>query len=142
MQWLTERPLQPRDFERLEAEIPRKATKKLPAAPKPRPGHAKQGARQGGTEPGTTRFRDGRKTTRPPAPRRGPGAPAAQLRPQGPSRKSAQILRVANFAILAPILDLSGQADLAACGKRAEPKTKPQEEHTHYGPTLKYILRS
>ena len=48
-------------------------------------------ARQGGTEPGTTRFRDGRATTRPPAPRRGPGAPAAQPRPRGPDLESAQI---------------------------------------------------
>ena len=50
-----------------------------------------QSARQGGTEPGTTRFRDGRATTRPPAPRRGPGAPAAQPRPRGPDLESAQI---------------------------------------------------
>ena len=50
-----------------------------------------QSARQGGTEPGTTRFRDGRTTTRPPAPRRGPGAPAAQPRPTGPDLESAQI---------------------------------------------------
>ena len=35
-----------------------------------------QSARQGGTEPGTTRFKDGRATAGPPAPRRGPGAPA------------------------------------------------------------------
>ena len=45
---------------------------------------AAQSARQGGTEPGTTRFRDGRRTTGPPAPRRGPGAPTAQPRPRGP----------------------------------------------------------
>ena len=50
-----------------------------------------QSARQGGTEPGTTRFRDGRATTRPPAPRRGLGAPAAQPRPRGPDLESAQI---------------------------------------------------
>ena len=42
-----------------------------------------QSARQGGTEPGTTRFKDGRATTGPPAPRRGPGAPAVQPRPRG-----------------------------------------------------------
>ena len=35
-----------------------------------------QSARQGGTEPGTTRFKDGRATAGPPAPRPGPGAPA------------------------------------------------------------------
>ena len=52
---------------------------------------AAQSARQGGTEPGTTRFRDGRATTGPPAPRRGPGAPAAQPRPRGPDLESAQI---------------------------------------------------
>ena len=52
---------------------------------------AAQSARQGGTEPGTTRFRDGRRTTGPPAPRRGPGAPAAQPRPRGPDLESAQI---------------------------------------------------
>ena len=52
---------------------------------------AAQGARQGGTEPGTTRFRDGRRTTGPPAPRRGPGAPTAQPRPRGPDLESAQI---------------------------------------------------
>ena len=50
-----------------------------------------QSARQGGTEPGTTRFRDGRTTTGPPAPRRGPGAPTAQPRPRGPDLESAQI---------------------------------------------------
>ena len=70
---------------------PRRSHEKTPGSQKPRHGHAKQGARQGGTEPGTTRFRDGRKTTRPPAPRWGPGAPTAELRPQGLSRKSAQI---------------------------------------------------
>ena len=44
-----------------------------------------QSARQGGTEPATTRFRDGRRTTRPPAPR-GPAAPALQPRPRGRAR--------------------------------------------------------
>ena len=52
---------------------------------------AAQSARQGGTEPGATRFRDGRRATGPPAPRRGPGAPAAQPRPRGPDLESAQI---------------------------------------------------
>ena len=52
---------------------------------------AAQSARQGGTEPGTTRFRDGRRTTGPPAPRRGPSAPTAQPRPRGPDLESAQI---------------------------------------------------
>ena len=52
---------------------------------------AAQSTRQGGTEPGTTRFRDGRRTTGPPAPRRGPGAPTAQPRPRGPNLESAQI---------------------------------------------------
>ena len=52
---------------------------------------AAQSARQGGTEPGTTRFRDGRATTGPPAPRRGPGAPTPQPRPRGPDLESAQI---------------------------------------------------
>ena len=52
---------------------------------------AAQSARQGGTEPGTTRFRDGRATTGPPAPRRGPGAPTAQPRPRKPDLESAQI---------------------------------------------------
>ena len=50
-----------------------------------------QSARQGGIEPGTTRFRDGRTTTRPPAPRRGHGAPTVQPRPRGPDLESAQI---------------------------------------------------
>ena len=50
-----------------------------------------QSARQGGTEPGTTRFRDGRATTGPPAPRRGHGAPTAQPRPRGPDLESAQM---------------------------------------------------
>ena len=50
-----------------------------------------QSARQGGTEPGTARFRDGRATTGPPAPRRGPGAPTAQPRPRGPDLESAHI---------------------------------------------------
>ena len=50
-----------------------------------------QSARQGGIEPGTTRFRDGRTTTRPPAPRRDHGAPTAQPRPRGPDLESAQI---------------------------------------------------
>ena len=52
---------------------------------------AAQSARQGGTEPGTTRFRDGRRTTGPPAPRRGHGAPAAQPRSRGPDLESAQM---------------------------------------------------
>ena len=52
---------------------------------------ATQSARQGGTEPGTTRFRDGRATTGPPAARRGPGAPTLQPRPRGPDLESAQI---------------------------------------------------
>ena len=52
---------------------------------------AAQSARQGGTEPGATRFRDGRRTTGPPAPRRGRGAPTAQPRPRGPDLESAQI---------------------------------------------------
>ena len=52
---------------------------------------AAQSARQGGTEPGTTRFRDGRATTGPPAPRRGPGAPTAEARPRGPDLEKAQI---------------------------------------------------
>ena len=34
------------------------ARKSTPGSPKPQRGHAKQGARQGGTEPGTTRFRE------------------------------------------------------------------------------------
>ena len=50
-----------------------------------------QSARQGGTEPGTTRFKDGRATTGPPAPRRGPGAPTVQPRPRGPDLESAQV---------------------------------------------------
>ena len=81
---------------------------------------AAQRARQGGTEPGTTRFRDGRRTTGPPAPRRGPGAPTAQPRPRGPDLESAQIWRVAKFAILAPNFDLNNETDLEACGTRAE----------------------
>ena len=50
-----------------------------------------QSARQGGTEPGTTRFKDGRATTGPPAPRRGPGTPAVQPRPRGLDVESAQV---------------------------------------------------
>ena len=50
-----------------------------------------QSARQGGTEPGTTRFKDGRATTGPPAPRRGLGAPTVQPRPRGPDLESAQV---------------------------------------------------
>ena len=50
-----------------------------------------QSARQGGTEPETTRFKDGRATTGPPAPRRGPGAPAVQPRPRGLDLESAQV---------------------------------------------------
>ena len=50
-----------------------------------------QSARQGGTEPGTTRFKDGRATTGPPAPRRGPGALAVQPRPRRLDLESAQI---------------------------------------------------
>ena len=92
---------------------PWQSHEKTPGSPKPRHSHAKQGARQGGTEPGATRFRDGRKTTRP----RG-GAPARPRLNCG--RKAvagkAQIWRVANSAILAPNLDLSGEADSAACG--------------------------
>ena len=73
-----------------------------------------QSARQGGTEPGTTRFKDGRATTGPPAPRRGPGAPAVQPRPRGLALESAQVLRGAKFAILAPNLDLNNETDLEA----------------------------
>ena len=53
-----------------------------------------QSARQGGTEPGATRFRDGRRTTGPPAPR-GPAAPALQPRPRGRARprKRASLAR-------------------------------------------------
>ena len=86
-----------------------------------------QSARQGGTEPGTTRFKDGRATTGPPAPRRGPGAPTAQPRPRGPDLESAQISRGAKFAILAPNLDVNNETDLEACGTRAELKRKSQE---------------
>ena len=50
-----------------------------------------QSARQGGTEPGTTRFKDGRATTGPPAPRWGPGAPMVQPRPRGPDLESAHV---------------------------------------------------
>ena len=85
---------------------------------------AAQSARQGGTEPGTTRFRDGRRTTGPPAPRRGSGAPAAQLRPRGPDLEIALNLCVAKFAILAPNLDLNNEANLEACGTRAELKRR------------------
>ena len=92
-QWLSEKRLQThaQRFRAAGSRNPRRSHEKTPGSQKPRHGHAKQGARQGGTEPGTTRCRDGRKTTRPPAPRWGPGAPTAELRPQGPSRKSAQI---------------------------------------------------
>ena len=86
-----------------------------------------QSARQGGTEPGTTRFRDARRTTGPPAPRQGPAAPAAQPRPRGPDPESAQVERVAKFALLAPNLDLNNETDLEACGTRAELKRKSQE---------------
>ena len=56
---------------------------------------AAQSARQAGTEPGTTRFRDGRATAGPPAPRRGPGAPTAEPRPRprGPDLESANSAR-------------------------------------------------
>ena len=56
-----------------------------------------QSARQGGTEPGTARFKDGRATAGPPGPRRGPGAPAVQPRPRGLDLESAQVQRVAKF---------------------------------------------
>ena len=58
------------------------------ALPRPR---LSRGPRQGGTEPGTARFKDGRATTGPPAPRRGPGAPAVQPRPRGLDLESAQV---------------------------------------------------
>ena len=74
---------------RPEVETTAGARKSTPGSPKPQRGHAQQGARQGGTEPGTTRFRDGRKTTRPPAPRRGPAAPAPHARARGPDLESA-----------------------------------------------------
>ena len=67
------------------------ARKSTPGSPKPQRGHATQGARQGGTEPGTTRFRDGRTTTRPPAPRRGPAAPRGPHAGRGPDLESAQV---------------------------------------------------
>ena len=43
---------------RPEVETTAGARKSTPGSPKPQRGHAKQGARQGGTEPGTTRFRE------------------------------------------------------------------------------------
>ena len=109
---------------RPEAANHGRGAKTTPGSPKPQRGHAKQGARQGGTEPGTTRFRDGRTTTRPPAPRRGPAAPAAQARASGADRESAQVLRV---QILAPNLDLSSEADSEARKTHAELKNKLQE---------------
>ena len=120
---------------------PRRSHEKTPGSQKPQHGHAKQGARQGGTEPGTTRFRDGRKTTRPPAPRWAPERPRLNCGRKAPAGKARKFSAWQILQILA-ILDLSGEADLAACGKRAEPKTKPREDPTHYRPTLKYILRS
>ena len=50
-----------------------------------------QSARQGGTEPGATCFKDGRATAGPPAPRPGPGAPAVHPRPRGLDLESAQV---------------------------------------------------
>ena len=54
---------------------------------------AAQSARQGGTEPGTTRFRDGRATTGPPAPRRGPGAHGSAAAKRARPRKCANLAR-------------------------------------------------
>ena len=55
------------------------------------------GPRETRRAPGRNRARDhplqrgGRKTTRPPAPRRGPAAPAAHARARGPDLESAQV---------------------------------------------------
>ena len=83
--WVFERPRRSNRFRNLQ-EVQRIEKKAFRAR-----AEAAQSARQGGTEPGTTRFRDGRATTGPPAPRRGPGAPTAQPRPRGPDLESAQI---------------------------------------------------
>ena len=83
--WVFERPRRSNRFRNLQ-EVQRIEKKAFRAR-----ADAAQSARQGGTEPGTTRFRDGRATTGPPAPRRGPGAPTAQPRPRGPDLESAQI---------------------------------------------------
>ena len=84
---------------------------------------AARSARQGGTEPGTTRFRDGRRTraTSPAAgPRRAHGSAAAKrARP----RKRAYLAR-GKYATFAPNLDLNNETDLEACGARAELKRK------------------
>ena len=53
-----------------------------------------------------------------------PARPTVQPRPRGPDLESAQVYRVAKFAILAPNFDLNNETDLEACGTRAELKRK------------------
>ena len=68
--------------------------------------------------------RDGRKTTGPPAPRRGPAAPAAHARAEAPTQKARKFSALQN---LAPNLDLSSEADSEARKTHAELKNKLQE---------------
>ena len=99
------------------------ARKTTPGGPKPPRGHAEQ-ARQGGTEPGTTRFRDRRKTTGPPKLRRDPARPRPTRGQEAPTWKARKF---SAWQILAPNLDLSSEADLEARKTHAELKSKLQE---------------
>ena len=102
-----------------------------------------QSARQGGTEPGTTRFRDGRATTRPPAPRRGPGAPTAQPRPRGPDLASAQNLACGKICDFSPELGFDQRNRFRSLRDTRRTKKnvsrKPPAGAPVVGQTFKYI---
>ena len=104
---------------------------------------ATQSTRQGGTEPGTTRFRDGRRTAGPPAPRRGPGAPTAQPRPRGARpRKRANLAR-GKICDFCPELGFEQRNRFRSLRdtRRIEKKVlrKPPAARPVVGQTFKYI---
>ena len=105
--------------------------------------HSTQSARQGGTEPGTTRFKDGRTTTRPPAPRRGPGAPHGSAAAKAPRpRKRARLAR-SEICDFGPELRFEQRNRFRSLRdtRRTEKKVlrKPPAARPVAGQTFKYI---
>ena len=102
-----------------------------------------QSARQGGTEPGTTHFKDGRATTGPPAPRRGPGAPTVQPRPRGPGLESAQVLARGKICDFGPELGFEQRNRFRSlrdtCRTEKKVLRKPPAGGPVVGQTFKYI---
>ena len=103
---------------------------------------AAQSARQGGTEPGTTRFRDGRATTGPPAPRRGPGAPTVLAAKRARPRKRANLAR-SKICTFGPELGFEQRNRFRSLRdtRRTEKKVlrKPPAARPVVGQTFKYI---